>query len=70
MEMLAKMPPEQRWLLSLHKTEALRSDLRNKLMKEFPGLSLPEINMNVLRSLRPVRIGKSYTEPAYYEHFG
>ena len=66
MEMLAKMPPGQRWLIPLQKAEAIRADLRNKLRKDFPELSLPEINMKVLRSLTPVRIGKNYTEPAYY----
>ncbi|MCI0552736.1 MAG: hypothetical protein L0287_17435 [Anaerolineae bacterium] len=70
MEMMAKMPPEQRWLVSHRKSEAIRADLRNKLMKDFPELSPPEVNMKVLRSLTPVRMGKSYTEPAYYEHFG
>lgn len=66
MEMLAKMPPGERWLVPYRKAEATRSDLRNKFRKDFPELSLPEINMKVLRSLTPVRIGKNYTEPAYY----
>jgi hypothetical protein len=70
MEMLAKMPPEQCWLVGNRKSEAIRADLRNKLMREYPELSLPEINMKVLRSLTPVRIGKSYTEPAYHEQLG
>lgn len=70
MEVMAKMPPDQRWLVSYRKTEAIRVDLRNKLMKDFPEPSMPEINMTVLRSLSPVRMGKSYTEPAYHEHFG
>jgi len=70
MEMVAKMPPGKRWLVSYRKAEAIRADLRNKLRKDFPELSLPEINMKVLRSLTPVRMGKSYTEPAYHEHFG
>lgn len=65
-EILKAMPPEQRWLVSYRKSEAIRADLRNKLMKDFPELSLPEINMKVLRSLTPARIGKNYTEPAYY----
>ncbi len=67
MEMMAKLPPEQRWLVSFRKTEALRADLRGKLIKKFPELSMPEINMKVLRSFTPVRIGKNYTEPAYYD---
>ena len=70
MEMMAKMPPEQRWLIPYRKAEAIRADLRNKLTKDFPELSMPEINMKVLRSFTPVRIGKNYTEPAYHEHFG
>ena len=67
MEVVRKMPQNERWLVSLRKTEALRSDLRNKLTKDFPELSMPEINMKVLRSFTPVRIGKNYTEPAYYD---
>jgi hypothetical protein len=35
-------------------------------MEDFPELSLPDINMKVLMSLTPVRMGKVYTEPAYY----
>ena len=66
MKMMAKMPPGERWLVGYRKSEAIRADLRNKLMKDFPELSLPEINMKVLRSLTPVRMGKNYTEPAYY----
>lgn len=65
-EMAAKLPPGERWLVSLQKAEAIRSDLRNKLNIDFPELSLPEINMKMLRSLTPVRMGKNYTEPAYY----
>jgi hypothetical protein len=69
-ELLKAVPPEQRWLIGIYKAEAIRSDLRNKLKKDFLELSLPEINMKVLRSLTPVRMGKSYTEPAYHEYFG
>jgi hypothetical protein len=66
MELLAKMPPGERWLIGYHKSEAIGADLRNKLMEDFPELSMSEINMKVLRSLTPVRMGKNYTEPAYY----
>jgi hypothetical protein len=66
MEMLAKLPPGKRWLVGYRKSEAIRADLRNKLMKDFPELSMPEINMKVLMSLAPVRIRKNYTEPVYY----
>ena len=69
-EMLSKLPPGERWLVPYRKAEAIRADLRDKLRKDFPELALPEINMKMLRSLTPVRIGKSYTEPAYNEHFG
>lgn len=62
----AEIPPGMRWLIACHKSEAIRADLRDKLMEDFPELSLPEINMKVLRSLTPVRIAKNYTEPAYY----
>ncbi len=67
MEFLAKLPPEKRYLVSVQKTEEIRTDLRNKFMQDFPELSMPEINMKILRSLTSVRMGKSYTEPAYYE---
>ncbi|MDP1545560.1 MAG: hypothetical protein Q8L87_06015 [Anaerolineales bacterium] len=70
MEMLAKMPPGERWLVPYRKAEAIRAELRNKLMKDYPELSLPEINMKMLRSLTPVRMGKNYTEPACHEYFG
>jgi hypothetical protein len=66
MEMLAKLSPGKRWLVGYRKSEEIRADLRNKVMEDFPELTLPEINMKVLRSLTPVRIGKNYTEPAYY----
>jgi hypothetical protein len=66
MEMVAKLPLGKRWLVGYRKAEAIRADLRNKLMEDFPELSLPEINMRVLTSLTPVRMGKNYTEPAYY----
>ena len=68
--LLKAMPSDERYFVSLRKTEALRTDLRNKLMKDYPELPMSEINMKMLRSLTPVRIGKSYTEPAYNEHFG
>jgi hypothetical protein len=70
MEMLAKLPLGERPLVGLRKAEILRADLHHKLTKDFPELSIPEINMKVLRSFTPVRMGKSYTEPAYHEHFG
>ena len=70
MKMMAKLSPGKRRLVPYRKAEAIRSDLRNQLRIDFPELSLPEIDMKVLRSLTPVRIGKSYTEPAYHEHFG
>lgn len=69
-KLLASLPSEKRWLISHQKTEAIRSDLINKLKVDFPELSISEINMKVLRSFTPVRMGKSYTEPAYYEYFG
>ena len=69
-KLLRAMRSEERCLVSLRKAEALRTDLRNKLMKDYPELRMSEINMKMLRSLTPVRIGKNYTEPAYHEHFG
>jgi hypothetical protein len=70
MEMIARLTPSQRIFRMLEKAETIRADLRDKLMEDFPELSPSEINMKVLRSLTPVRMGKSYTEPAYYKHFG
>ncbi|MBI5964423.1 MAG: hypothetical protein HY863_13180 [Chloroflexi bacterium] len=69
-KIIATLPPNARWLVGIRKAEAIRADLRNKLVRDFPELSMPEINMKILRSLTPVRIGKSYTEPAYQDHFG
>ena len=70
MKLSASLPPGKRWLISHQKTETIRSDLLNKLRVDFPELSMPEINMKLLRSFTPVRMRKSYTEPAYYEYFG
>ena len=69
-EVMAKLPPGKRWFVPYQKAEEIRADLRNKLRKDFPELSMSEINMKVLRSLTPVRMGKHYTEPAYHEYFG
>ena len=66
-EMMATLPPGARWLVGVRKAEAIRADLRNILLQDFPELSMPEINMKIVRSLTPVRMGKSYTEPAYNE---
>ena len=66
MKSMAELPPGKRWLIGYRKSEATRADLRNKFRQDFPELSLSEINMRVLRALTPVRMGKSYTEPAYY----
>lgn len=70
MEMMAKLPPGQRILAPLRKTEMVRSDLRNKLMEDFPEFSKSEINMKVLRSFTPVRMGKLNTEPPYFASLG
>lgn len=66
LEIIARLTPCERIFRMLEETEAVRTDLRNKLMEDFPELSLPEIKMKVLRSLTPVRIGRNYTEPVYY----
>jgi hypothetical protein len=68
MELLAKMPPGQRYLVSLRETEMIRAALRNKLMEDFPELSKSEINMKILRSFKSVRMGKTYSEPPYHEY--
>lgn len=69
-KLLASLPSEKRWLISHQKTESIRFDLLNKLRVDFPELSISEINMKALRSLTPVKIGKSYTEPAYNDYSG
>jgi len=65
-DFIAKLTQWQRIFRMLEKAEMVRTDLRNKLREDFPEISLPEISLKVLRSLTPVRIGKTYTEPAYY----
>jgi hypothetical protein len=66
LEVLAKLPPGQRYLFSLRETEMMRTDLRNKFEEDFPELSLPEINMKVLCSFTPLRMGNISSEPPYY----
>ncbi len=61
-DFIAKLTQGQRIFRMLEKAEMVRTDLRNKLMKDLPEISM---NMKVLRSLTPIRIGKTYTEPAY-----
>ena len=55
-ELIATLTPRQRILRMLQKAEIVRTDLRNKLMEDFPELSLPEINMKVLAYLTRVRM--------------
>ena len=56
MEMLAKLPPAERIIPPMIAAEKVRAELRDKFRKEFPELSLSEINMKVLESLTPVRM--------------
>ena len=56
MELLAKLPPGQRYIPALQAAEKVRAELRDKFTKEFPELSMPEINMKVLEYLTPVRM--------------
>ena len=58
MELLAKLPPAERIIPALQAAEKVRAEFRDKFTKEFPELSLPEINMKVLESLTPVRINR------------
>ena len=69
-DLLAKMPPEKRLIPGLLAQDFAMAALRGTFRNKFPELSMPEINMKVLAYLTPVRMGKSYTEPAYHEHFG
>jgi hypothetical protein len=70
MEAWAKLSPGERFFAMIEMSEMIRTNLRNKLKEDFPELSMSEINMKVLRSLTPVRMGKTYTEPVYYGSFG
>ena len=56
MELLAKLPPAKRIIPPLQAAEKVRAELRDKFRKEFPELSMSEINMKVLESLTPVRM--------------
>lgn len=56
MELLAKLPPGQRYIPALQAAEKVRAELRDKFTKEFPELSMPEINMKVLEYLTPVQM--------------
>jgi hypothetical protein len=56
MELLAKLPPGQRYIPALQAAEKVRAELRDKFTREFPELSMPEINMKVLEYLTPVRM--------------
>ena len=69
MELLASLSPGQRYLAFLREAEMVRADLRQKLIEYFPDLTMSEINMKVLRSLTPVRVGKEYSLPSYEDGF-
>ena len=53
----------------LRKAEAIRADLRNKLKKDFPELSLPEINMKMLTSLIPGQPWKNSFIESFHDKF-
>ena len=48
MELLAKMPPGKRVYPSLQASSMVRAGLRTAFKRNFPKLSLPEINMKIL----------------------
>jgi hypothetical protein len=48
MELLAKLPPGKRMYPSLHASSMVRAGLRTAFKRNFPKLSLPEINMKIL----------------------
>jgi len=56
LDLLAKMPPEQRLIPGLLAQEFAMAALRGTFRNKFPELSMPEINMKVLAYLTPVRM--------------
>ena len=48
MELLAKMPPGKRMYPSLQASSMIRAGLRTAFKRNFPKLSLSEINMKIL----------------------
>ena len=56
LDLLAKMPIKNRLLPGLRAQEFSMSALRGTFRKNFPALSMPEINMKVLKYLTPVRM--------------
>jgi hypothetical protein len=48
MELLAKLPPGKRIYPSLQASSMVRAGLRTAFKRNFPKLSLPEINMKIL----------------------
>jgi hypothetical protein len=48
MELLAKLPPGKRIYPSLQASSIVRAGLRTAFKRNFPKLSLPEINMKIL----------------------
>jgi len=51
MELLAKLPPGKRMYPSLQASSLVRAGLRTAFKRNFPKLSLPEINMKILEYL-------------------
>ena len=48
MELMAKLPPGKRIYPSLQASSMIRAGLRTAFKRNFPKLSLPEINMKIL----------------------
>jgi hypothetical protein len=56
MELTAKLSPADRVLAGMRATAFVKSALRGTFSRRFPELSLPELNMKVLRYLTLVRM--------------
>ncbi|MCK5851653.1 hypothetical protein KAH27_01380 [bacterium] len=56
MELTATLSPADRVLAGMRATTFVKSALRGTFSRRFPELSLPELNMKVLRYLTPVRM--------------
>ncbi|MEA3349089.1 MAG: hypothetical protein U9Q82_00545 [Chloroflexota bacterium] len=56
MELTASLSPADRVLAGMRAAEFVKSALRGTFSRQFPELSLPELNMKILRYLTPVRM--------------
>ena len=56
MELLARLPPEERILPGMRAQEFARALVRGAIMERFPELSLGEVNMRVLAHFTTVQM--------------